>query len=104
MLPDDDEPAARRAAIRFAEPRARHYWDGERRLAKQIARALGITARESIGVDGHEGFAWDVYLAYGPGKVDMERLDFWMHQLGVQHAPRLDPAVWREHVEQLLYE
>ncbi len=94
MLPPDDEAAARLTAERFAERRAQHYWDGERHLARRMGRALAITAKESIGLGEGPGLAWDVYLAYGRGRTDIERPDFWMHQLGVKHAPRLDPAAW----------
>ncbi len=102
VLPPDDRTAAEAAAERFAEPRARHYWDGERRLAQRLGESLGISARESLGAEGGSGLAWDVYLAYERGASDLFRPSFWMHQLGVTHAPRLDTAAFRQRVEGLL--
>ena len=101
MLPSDNEQAALAASQRFAEPRATHCWDAERRLARRMGRALGIGPDESMA-DGKIGLAWDVYLAYGKGAKEIEKPDFWMHQLGVKHAPRLDAGEWRRRVEQLV--
>jgi hypothetical protein len=97
VLPPDNIDAARAAVERFAEPRAAHYWDGERRLAQRLGESLGITAQQSLA-----GLAWDVYLAYERGASDLFRPSFWMHQLGVTHAPRLEAAVFRQRVEGLL--
>ena len=102
VLPPDNIDAARAAVERFAEPRAAHYWDGERQLAQRLGESLGITARESLGAEGGSGLAWDVYLAYERGASDLFRPSFWMHQLGVTHAPRLEAAVFRQRVEGLL--
>jgi len=102
MLPSDDQKAADAASRRFAEPRATHYWDGERHLARHMAPALGIAARESITIGDAPEFAWDVYLAYGRGTKRIEQPDFWVHQLGVKHAPRLDAGEWRRRVGQLV--
>ena len=102
VLPADDMAAATAAVERFAEPRATHYWDGERRLAQRLGEALGISAKESLGAEGGSGLAWDVYLAYERGAADLFSPKFWMHQLGVTHAPRLDAAAFRERVEGLL--
>ena len=101
MLPGDDEHVAKEAARRFAEPRALHYWDSERYFARRMAAALDISAKASLG-DGLEGFAWDVYLAYERGAIEIERPAFWMHQLAVQHAPRLDASIWLAKVQALL--
>ena len=102
MLPPDDEEAAARAAEGLAEPRASHYWDGERRLAREMAQALRISARDFIGAGDGPGLAWDVYLAYGRGAVDLTRPAFWMHQLAVTHAPRLEGEAFRQSVSALL--
>lgn len=53
------------------------------------------------------GPAWDVYLLFPRGarwNADLPpRPNFWMHQLsGVTDAPRLDPAVLKAHVEEML--
>ena len=97
VLPPDNIDAARAAVERFAEPRAAHYWDGERQLAQRLGESLGITAQQSLA-----GLAWDVYLAYERGASGLFRPSFWMHQLGVTHAPRLEAAVFRQRVEGLL--
>jgi hypothetical protein len=102
MLPPDDEAAAAALPARFAEPRALHYWDGERRLARELGEALHISARDSIGAGDGPGFAWDVYLAYAQGALDLARPAFWMHQLAAAHAPRLDAEAFRQRVEDLL--
>ncbi len=102
VLPPDDEAAARAAVKRFAEQRAVHYWDGERQLAQQLGKALGISAEESVPVEGRSGLAWDVYLAYERGTAALTGPKFWMHQLGVTHAPRLDAAAFRERAAGLL--
>ena len=97
VLPPDNIDAARAAAEGLTEPRAAHYWDGERRLAQRLGESLGITAQQSLA-----GLAWDVYLAYERSESDLFRPSFWMHQLGVTHAPRLDTAAFRRRVEGLL--
>ncbi len=102
MLPPDYRAAAEAAAERFTEPRAPHYWDGERQLAQRLGESLGISAQESLAAGSGSGLAWDVYLAYERGESDIFRPSFWMHQLGVTHAPRLDTAVFRQRVEGLL--
>ena len=99
MLPPDDLPAAKRAAARFAEPRAAHYWDHEPALSRRMGQALRIGPGESIPAGDGAGYAWDVYLAYGPAAKELERPDFWMHQLGTKHAPELDANEWMRQVE-----
>jgi hypothetical protein len=101
MLPPDNEAAALAASQRFAEPRARHHWDGERHLARRMGQALGIGAVDSVA-EGDIGLAWDVYLAYGREATQIERPAFWMHQLAVKHAPRLDAQAFRSRVQELL--
>ncbi len=102
MLPPDDEQAASMTAERFPDRRASHYWDRERHLSRYIAERLGIGARESSGAGGGSGFAWDVYLAYRRGATDVAQPSFWMHQLAVTHAPRLDAERFRRRVEALV--
>ena len=72
MLPPDDEATAEAVAARFAEPRALHYWDGERRLARELGEALRISGDDSIGAGAAPGFAWDVYLAYPRGAAALD--------------------------------
>jgi hypothetical protein len=101
MLPTDNEAAASAASERFAEPRAQHYWDRDRRLSRRMASALGIGPGESMA-DDKIGLAWDVYLAYRKRAKDMEKPHFWMHQLRVKHAPPLDAGEWRRRVAHLV--
>lgn len=97
VLPPDNIDAARAAVEGLTEPRATHYWDGERHLAIRLGESLEITVQQSLA-----GLAWDVYLAYERGESDLFKPAFWMHQLGVTHAPRLDTAAFRQRVEGLL--
>lgn len=102
VLPPDSLAEAEAVAAKIADPRASHYWDGERELARRLAESLGISAKESLGIEGGPGLAWDVYAAYRRGNADLARPDFWMHQLAVKHAPRLDAGEFRQRVERLL--
>lgn len=54
MLPGDANPEV---ADLLVDDRARHYWDGERKLGLAVARMLGR---------GSGGAAWDIFLLYGP--------------------------------------
>ena len=103
ILPTDTEAAAETASAAFNDPRASHYWDADLALARHLAAALGITA-EHASIGTQVGVAWDVYLAYGRSEKAIEQPDFWMHQLRVPHAPRLDADAWRERVEGMLAE
>jgi hypothetical protein len=102
MLPTDNEAAARIAAQRFADPRATHYWDRERHLSRRMATPLAIDTRRSAAPGDDPPYAWDIYLAYRPGNPNITAPGFWMHQLAVDHAPRLDPAEWRTRIHALL--
>ena len=53
MLPGDANPEV---ADLLVDRRARHYWDGERKLGLAVGRQLGR------GGDA----AWDVFLVFGP--------------------------------------
>jgi hypothetical protein len=100
MLPSDNESAARATAQRFAEPRATHHWDGERHLSRRLAQALSINTRPSAAPP----FAWDIYLAYQRGNADINAPAFWMHQLAVEHAPRLEASEWRRRISEMIAE
>lgn len=78
------------------DKRARQYWDPGELLGADYERILPTP-----------GPAWDVYLLYPRGvqwtSAAPPRPVFWMHQLGgVTNAPRLDPEVFRQHVERWL--
>lgn len=66
-----------------------------------MAGVLRIDRQSSLSALG-QAIAWDVYLAYGRGKDLGQEPDFWMHQLNVTHAPRLDAAMWIAKVQALL--
>jgi hypothetical protein len=102
MLPTDTEAAAELVAGPIDDPRAAHYWDPQRHLPRKLGAALGINAAESIPMASGAGAAWDVYLAYGRGDTDIRAPRFWMHQLAVSHAPRLDAEEWRRGIGALL--
>jgi hypothetical protein len=53
-LPGDANPGVAKLLV---DDRARHYWDGGRRLGRTIALALGYGG----------GVAWDVFLVYRAG-------------------------------------
>jgi hypothetical protein len=80
----------------ITDPRASSYWDPNEALGKAYSRILGIES----------GPAWDVYFLYGKGArwdgAEPPRPPFWMHQLAITNAPRLDPTIFRQHVEQML--
>ena len=77
------------------DPRTRQYWDGSYVTGAAFENTLEIGEP-----------AWDVYMAYGRGIRWTGNLPphptFWMHQLGVTNAPRLDPDVFAAHVNDLL--
>jgi hypothetical protein len=104
MLPSDNATAAGGVSRRLAEPRAKHYWDGDRLLSRRIAVELGIDSRRSAGGGDEPPFAWDVYLAYRRGNRDVAQPDFWMHQLAVEHAPRFDSDEWQRRITEMLGE
>jgi hypothetical protein len=54
MLAGDANPEV---ADLLVDDRARHYWDGERKLGRAVARLVG---------QGGGTSAWDIFLVYGP--------------------------------------
>jgi hypothetical protein len=104
MLRTDTEGTALTAAERFADLRATHYWDADRHLSRRLAQALAIDTRPSCGPGDDPQFAWDIYLAYRRENADITTPDFWMHQLAIDHAPRLEATEWRRRVTEMLTE
>jgi hypothetical protein len=99
ILPDDDAPAAARAAQRFTDPRVTHYWDQGRALGDALGDDLALPPREAGRA---HGAAWDVYMVFGRGARWGERPAFWMHQLDdvpLTTAPRLRGASLRARIE-----
>lgn len=82
--------------------RARHYWDPELRFAQHMGSALGIGRVNPRNGQPTEGIAWDSYLLYPRGPAAIETPSFWMHQLGIDSAPTLDPATLQAEVRRLL--
>ena len=54
MLEGDANPEI---ADLLVDARAKHYWDGDRKLGREVARVLG---------SGGGYAAWDIFLVFGP--------------------------------------
>jgi hypothetical protein len=84
------------AATLAPDPRVSHYWDGRNALGLAYERILPVS----------NGPAWDVYMIFAPGIVwnstDPPKPTFWMHQLPITNAPRLDAAVFAARVRAML--
>lgn len=63
MLPGDANP---KVAELLVDARAKHYWDGDRKLGRQVAHILG---------DDERSPAWDIFLVYGPDAAWGDRPD-----------------------------
>lgn len=57
MLDADELPAAEEGSARFRELAVPQFWDGAKKLGKEVGRSVGAP----------EWTAWDVYLFYPPG-------------------------------------
>lgn len=57
MMDSDELASARTASQLLPTPSPPQFWDGEKRLGKDVSHSLGI----------REWIAWDVYLFYPPG-------------------------------------
>jgi hypothetical protein len=83
------------ATVLVPDPRAKHFWDPSEVVGSKYGRVLGI---------GYP--AWDVYMLFGRGfrwrGADPPKPDFWMHQLGVTIAPRLEPHEFARRAATLL--
>jgi hypothetical protein len=70
------------ASSYVADPRARHFWDGEGLVGQQYQHQLELSEP-----------AWDVFFLYGPDarwEGDLPPWpEHWMHQLGTAERPRL---------------
>ncbi len=82
ILPSDNRRAAERIAREVSDDRVIQFWDDRRLTGRLWERTLDI-----------DQTAWDVFMVYGPeaewtGRPTVP--DFWMHQLGVRKAPRLN--------------
>jgi hypothetical protein len=90
VLLADNEAAADYNEISLKRRRLRHYWDPHQRLALHLAQPLGIP------------LAWDVYMLYPRGEMEIGRPAFWMHQLDTTLAPRLNVDILRDRASALL--
>ena len=107
ILDGDTREAAAQAAARFADGRARHYFDADQALGLELGHTLGIApAKRDAG--RAFGVAWDVYLVYGKGvrwSGEAPAPTFWMHQLDQvpeSLAPELDSVALRARVERAI--
>jgi hypothetical protein len=84
------------AAALAPDPRMLHYWDG--------SNDLGFSYGKVLPTPG--GPAWDVYMLYAPGTawrgLTPPKPNFWMHQLNITNAPRLNPAVFAARAQAML--
>jgi len=82
-----------------------HYWDPNQELGSLFSSALGMTK------DGHEIYAWDVWLIYGPNAEWIghapPKAEFLMHQLpdliGRDGFPFLKASIFGDEVETQLH-
>ncbi len=78
------------------DPRVAHYWDPSNDLGIAYERALHVPY----------GPAWDVYMLFAPGIVwdgaHPPKPSFWMHQLPITNAPRLDAAIFADRARAML--
>jgi hypothetical protein len=76
------------ATREVADPRARHYWDGDGQLIASYRDVLG----------GYEEPVWDTYVLYAKeAKWEGDRPPkpaYWMHQLGSAKRPRAKGPFW----------
>ena len=97
-FPGDDRHKALAARSLVPDRRARHFWDGERRVGARYHRTLELPERV--------GLAWDVYFVFDSDSVwgDEPPLpSVWQHQLsGVDARNRLDGETLRAAVERAL--
>ena len=99
MIPSDSEETASTQAKTFDDPRVVQHWDGDRVIAKLMAKTLDLKRD-----------AWDVYLLYAPGVQwtgdQPPAPTFWMHQLradsGADQQACLNPTVFSGQVANLL--
>ena len=77
------------------DSRASQYWDPNDVLGNAFAPVLGLNEP-----------AWDVYMLFKHGDVwrksGVPKPDYWMQQLGVTNAPRLDGVVFAQHAAMML--
>jgi hypothetical protein len=71
---DDDRAAALKATSKVPDPRARHYWDPDRKLMHQLRDAVMFDVNMRL---------YDLFLLYDRETVWEKRLprpDYWMHE------------------------
>jgi hypothetical protein len=84
------------AAALAPDRRVLHYWDASNDLGASYEHILPVST----------GPAWDVYMLFAPGVVwsgaEPPRPSFWMHQLAISNAPRLDATIFANQARQML--
>ena len=94
MLWTDGKAVVPQATKRFADPRVRHYWDGERKLVAEYARVLEI-----------DESPWDVYLLFDRNaewKDQPPKPIYWMDRLGMEKGTPFDGVKLGQRVRELL--
>src|SRR5438445_13069148 len=71
MLPSDNATAAGGVSRRLAEPRAKHYWDGDRLLSRRMGVELGFGSGRGPGAGDAPAFAWVGVLSYWGGNREV---------------------------------
>ena len=93
ILGGDFEGEARKLSNSFRDKRVSYFLDPDTETGKLWQQTLGIPF-----------VAWDVYFLYGPDaqwEKEPEKPAFWMHQLGLKIAPRLDGKVFTEKLREM---
>lgn len=96
VLGNDDFESTESAVETIADPRATHYWDGEKSLGQLFAMAVELP--------NGRNFAWDIYFAFPPDavwKATVPAPSDWMHQLAWDER-KLDGNKLRESIQALL--
>ena len=94
MLWTDGKGVLPQATKRFADPRVRHYSDGERKLVAEYSRVLEI-----------DESPWDVYLLFDRNAEWKDRAPkpvFWMDRLGLEKGTPCDGMKLGQKVRELL--
>lgn len=100
MVKGDDRAKAEAAVRRVPDRRARHFWDGGRRLGQRYAAVVALPGKCRLAWDVY--FAFDAAARWGDGAPPAPAE--WMHQLGAGRgdARWLDPDALRVSVVRLL--
>ena len=97
VLKADSYASSISAQFKILDPRAVHYWDGDRNLGTAYGRVVSLPRGRK--------FAWDIYFVYDRdaqwGAAPPQPTD-WAHQLGSDHRHLAKGEGLREAVEKAL--